>query len=83
MGRVRAEIRDYPAPIPACDAQFNFLLEEREALTSELSRIRELMERNAGSEDDPVSVDDYLTASKCLSDAAKDEIRALMNNDKK
>ncbi len=38
MCRVRDEIRNYPAPIPACDAQFNYLLEEREALSSELAR---------------------------------------------
>ena len=35
MHRVRDEIRNYPAPIPACDAQFNYLLEERETLSSE------------------------------------------------
>lgn len=27
--RIAAEIRAYPAPIPACDAQFNHLLERR------------------------------------------------------
>ncbi len=27
--RIAAEIRSYPAPIPGCDAQFNYLLERR------------------------------------------------------
>ncbi len=27
--RIAEEIRSYPAPIPACDAQFNYLLERR------------------------------------------------------
>jgi hypothetical protein len=27
--RIVAEIRAYPPPIPACDAQFNWLLERR------------------------------------------------------
>ena len=31
MNRVREEIRRYPSPIPACDAQFNYFLESRQA----------------------------------------------------
>lgn len=37
--RVCAEIDDYPHPIPACDAQFNYLLEERAQIFQELSRL--------------------------------------------
>ncbi len=36
---VAAEIRTYPAPIPACDAQYNNLLERREALSEALARL--------------------------------------------
>jgi chromosome segregation ATPase len=36
---VAAEIRAYPPPIPACDAQFNHLLERREALSKALARL--------------------------------------------
>ncbi len=36
---VAAEIRAYPPPIPACDAQFNHLLERREALSEALARL--------------------------------------------
>ena len=36
---VAAEIRTYPAPIPACDAQFDHLLERREALSGALARL--------------------------------------------
>ena len=31
-----AEIRDYPTPIPRCDAQFNHLMEERSRIAREL-----------------------------------------------
>jgi hypothetical protein len=31
--QIAAEILAYPPPIPACDAQFNFLLEERARVT--------------------------------------------------
>lgn len=36
------EIINYPPPIPACDAQYNHLLEERARLTAELNRLHEL-----------------------------------------
>ncbi len=36
---VAAEIRTYPAPIPACDAQYNHLLERRQALSAALARL--------------------------------------------
>ena len=38
--RVCAEIASYPPPIPACDEQFNHLLEERDRISRELSRLR-------------------------------------------
>lgn len=31
--RIITEINEYPPPIPACDQQFNFLLEERTRVT--------------------------------------------------
>ncbi len=36
---VAAEIRAYPPPIPACDAQYNHLLARREALSEALARL--------------------------------------------
>jgi hypothetical protein len=39
--RVCREIRDYPTPIPRCDAQFNHLLELRDSLARELRRFDE------------------------------------------
>lgn len=36
--RVNEEIKNYPTPIPACDAQFNYLLEERARIAQELDR---------------------------------------------
>jgi hypothetical protein len=39
--RVCREIRDYPTPIPRCDAQFNHLLELRDLLARALQGIDE------------------------------------------
>ncbi len=83
MRRVREEIRTYPAPIPACDAQYNFLLEEREALTSELYRLRELMTGGGSSGGAPGSVDEFLSMTTHLDDAAKREIRAFVDNEER
>lgn len=37
--RLDEEIRNYPTPIPRCDAQFNHLFEERERIVRELARL--------------------------------------------
>ncbi|MEZ4676912.1 MAG: hypothetical protein R2932_22085 [Caldilineaceae bacterium] len=37
-----AEIRAYPPPIPACDAQYNYLLEQRAAILRELRQFEAL-----------------------------------------
>ena len=36
---VEKQIRGYPPPIPACDAQFNYLLEERDRLCRETAAL--------------------------------------------
>ena len=41
--RLNAEIGTYPGPIPACDAQFNYLLEKRTRLSAELHRVDQLL----------------------------------------
>lgn len=33
--RINKEIRNYPTPIAGCDAQFNYLLEERVRIAQE------------------------------------------------
>jgi hypothetical protein len=81
MHRVRDEIRNYPAPIPACDAQYNFLLEEREALSLELARARELMNVDSGSEESRRFVDAFVSVSAYLGDTEKMDIRALIKQD--
>ena len=40
LAKVEEEIRSYPSPITGCDAQFNYLLEQRSLLLAELAKNR-------------------------------------------
>lgn len=40
--QIKAKLRSYPAPIPACDANYNHLAEERRRLSGALARLAEL-----------------------------------------
>lgn len=53
------QIQSYPAPIPACDAQFNHLLELRRLLPQELARLDKAV---AGGE---ASIGDFVRSSPC------------------
>jgi len=41
LARTYEEISSYPPPIPACDEQFNYLLEKRDQLLRELARLKQ------------------------------------------
>ena len=59
---VAAEIRAYPAPIPACDAQYNHLLERRAALNEARTRL------DAAREDGAATVEDFLASTPVLAE---------------
>jgi hypothetical protein len=59
---VAAEIRAYPAPIPACDAQYNHLLERRAALAAALASL------DAAREDGASTVEDFLAQTPLLAE---------------
>jgi len=79
--RVQEEIRNYPAPIPACDAQFNFLLEERDNLSAEVARVLALMDENLESDDARLSIRGYIGDSRYIVGSTKREIEAIIDND--
>jgi hypothetical protein len=47
--KLNEEIAAYPPPIPACDAQFNHLLEQRSGIGRELKRLEEMTQAGGGS----------------------------------
>lgn len=72
--RMQEQIRQYPTPIPACDADFNAFLAERERLSEELGRLERAMERVAA--DDAGLIEEFLRTSRTLSDAEKQQVTA-------
>ncbi len=48
--RIDEEIRTYPRPIAACDVQFNYLLEERARMASELDRMLEDAQKHSATQ---------------------------------
>ncbi len=53
------EIRRYPPPIPACDAQFNRLLELRRSLPRELARL------DRAAADHTITIEEFIRSSPC------------------
>lgn len=67
--RVVDQIGVYPAPITACDAQFNHLLEERRMIGREIRQLNDLAD--AGLPDQLA----FVEASACLSEQEKQQLR--------
>ncbi len=56
---VAGELRNYPPPIPACDGQFNRLLELRRLLPRELARL------DLAANDRSITIEDFIHSSPC------------------
>lgn len=70
------EIRHYPPPIAACDQQFNHLLEQRDRIAAELSRLAALRDDPGRQDIEVKALDDFIAASPCLDDALKKRLAA-------
>jgi hypothetical protein len=74
--QVYEEIKQYPRPIPACDQQFNYLLEERARLSRELSRVVEALQESLTRGDALALIDQFLASSGSFTEDAKQAIRS-------
>jgi hypothetical protein len=63
LAAVEREIRQYPAPIPACDAQFNHLLDERSAIPQEMVRAGIAAEVSKSLPERQRALDEFIAAS--------------------
>jgi hypothetical protein len=67
---IEEQIVSYPPPIPACDAQFNYLLEERARLSQELTRLAQLSARKVPGKEGVALLEAFASSSPYL-DAAE------------
>src|SRR6266545_907207 len=75
------EIRNYPTPIPRCDAQFNDLYEQRARLARELDRIGALAEKNLKREDYIDLIERFIASAPYADDAAERELRSRLKSE--
>jgi hypothetical protein len=73
--QIYEEIRGYRPPIPACDVQFNFLLEERTRVFQELSRVNSLAKAKLPTGDLLALLDEFLRMSTCIDAETKQRMR--------
>src|SRR5712692_2197953 len=75
---INEEIRDYPTPIPRCDAQFNHLYERQAKLARELDRIAALAEKGLEREDYIELIERFIASAPYADDAAEQELRSRL-----
>lgn len=71
---IAAEILDYPFPIPACDAQYNYLLEQRDLVNQQLRQLHVLLENT----EEPASTLAQLKAMAAASPLFDRETRRIL-----
>ena len=75
------EIRDYPTPIPRCDAQFNHLYEQQARLARELDRIAALSEKSLEREDYIGLIERFVASAPYADDAAGRQLRSRLKSE--
>jgi len=73
-----AEIRNYPTPIPQCDAQFNHLYEQQSRLARELDRIGALAGKSLKREDCAGLIERFIASAPYTDDGDEREFRSQM-----
>src|SRR5688500_5617260 len=76
---ILAEIRNYPPPIAACDQQFNYLLEQRDRIAGELSRLASISRDSSTSETEVKELVDFINASDYIGHELKAHFLQLLN----
>lgn len=76
--QINEEIRAYPPPIPACDQQYNHLLEQRMQISRELTQLDRAMKESCAAQHPAGRVDEFIRSSSQLDADTAQEIRALL-----
>jgi hypothetical protein len=76
---ILAEIRHYPPPIAACDQQFNHLLEQRDRIADELSRLASIRRLGSTGEGELKALIDFIRTSDCIAPELKAHLVRLFD----
>jgi hypothetical protein len=77
--QITTEIRNYPPPIPACDAQFNYLLEQRARIEQALSQLDALQKEGPAHHARIDVLDEFIQSSEYIPDEVKQTVRIFLN----
>jgi hypothetical protein len=73
---IAGQINAYPPPIPACDAQFNYLLEQRGSITDELNKLEAARNHSLNRADGMAALKAFLACSEFVDEAAARKIES-------
>ncbi len=76
-----AEIRNYPTPIPRCDAQFNHLYEQQARVARDLDRIGALAGKNPERGDTIELIRQFVASAPYTDDAVERALRSRMKTE--
>ena len=77
--QVNKEIGNYPSPIPACDAQFNYLLEERSKISVALKRVDTLLTTCQTETVEIETIEELIKMSSQIDDGMAARLRAAFS----
>lgn len=77
--RIYEEIKAYPPPIPACDQQYNHLLEQRTRIGLELTRLDRAMNESVTDPDPAGCIEQFIRSSSFIDTDTARKIRALLS----
>ena len=72
------EVRHFPTPIPACDAQYNHLMAQRAELTRDIGRLGTMLRQNRPDTDFITWAEGVIQSASYLDDATRQAISALL-----
>lgn len=76
--RVNEEIMSYPTPITACDAQFNYLLEQQKEIAQERDRWKDLAGGSVTRPGDLRRIGEFITTSKYINGERRQRIQSFL-----
>lgn len=77
--QIYEEIRAYPPPIPACDEQYNHLLEKRAKIVRELARLDRAIEKGRTALVPAGHVERFMQSSSDMDADIVQNVRGLLN----